>query len=162
MPINIRQYRLEQVKQVALEKEIDKMKSTDQIEDSNSPYNTPILCLKKPKQPGEWRIVNDYRAINKVTKRQQWPLPRIEDVIESLGGQKYYATIDLKSAFFQVPLREEDRPKTAFSTHKGHYQYKVMPLGLLNSSHTFQRLMTTVLRGVRLHSCVFGRCHYYG
>ncbi|CDH56333.1 retrotransposon ty3-gypsy subclass [Lichtheimia corymbifera JMRC:FSU:9682] len=91
------------------------------------------------------RMCVDYRAINQVTKRNSHPLPRIDECLEQLGGAKYFSSIDLKSGYHQVRIRDEDIPKTAFNTRYGSYEFLVLPFGLTNAPPTFQRLMNSVL-----------------
>lgn len=113
------------------------------IQPSTSPYGAPVLLVKK--KSGERRLVIDYRMLNDITVKNKYPLPRIDDLLDRLHGAKYFSKVDLASGFYQVPLKEEDRPKTAFRTRFGSYEFKVMPMGLCNSPSTFQRLMDVVL-----------------
>jgi hypothetical protein len=87
----------------------------------------------------------DYRKLNDVTHKDAYPLPRIDHTLDSLSGSKWFSTIDLLSGYWQVELAEEDRPKTAFCTTEGLFEFKVMPFGLSNAPATFQRLMDLVL-----------------
>lgn len=91
------------------------------------------------------RLCIDYRAINRVTKRNSHPLPRIDECLEQLGGARYFSSIDLKSGYHQVRIRPEDVPKTAFNTRYGSFEFLVLPFGLTNAPPTFQRLMNSVL-----------------
>ncbi|SAL98734.1 hypothetical protein, partial, partial [Absidia glauca] len=87
----------------------------------------------------------DYRALNKLTVRNRYPLPRIDECLEQLSGAKVFTSLDLKSGYHQVRLREEDKPKTAFNTRYGQYQFRVLPFGLTNAPPTFQAMMNRVL-----------------
>ena len=100
------------------------------------------------------RVVVDFRKLNDVTVGDSFPIPNITDVLDSLGKSKYFSTVDCASGFWQIPLREEDRPKTAFSTEYGHFGYKSMPFGLKGAPATFQRLMSTVLSGIQRLKCL--------
>ena len=95
-----------------------------------------------------WWLVVDFRRLNEVTVGDSYPLPLISDILGALGKARYYTTVDLASGFHQVPLREEDRQKTAFSTPGGHFEFCNMPMGICSAPATFQRLMNTVLSGL--------------
>ena len=87
----------------------------------------------------------DYRQLNAVTKKDAYPLPRIDETLDALGNATVFTTLDLQSGFWQIPMQPEDREKTAFATHNGHYSFNVMPFGLANAPATFQRLMDLVI-----------------
>lgn len=143
----MRQFPLDKVKGKAVDEIVDKLIAVGKMEDSISPLNTPIFVV--PKHNGGWRIVNDFRSLNIRTKRMEWPLPNIQQYVESLAGSSWYAQIDLSDAFFQIPLKKEHREYTAFNTGTRHVQYKVMPMGLCNSTATFQRLMTHIFHDLQ-------------
>lgn len=98
----------------------------DIIEPSVSPYNSPLLIVPKSSTAGEkqWRLVVDYRSLNKKVVDDKFPLTRLEDVLDKLGKAKYFSTLDMTSSFHQIPLHRNSRPLTAFSTDKGHFQFK--------------------------------------
>ena len=114
------------------------------IRASSSPYSSPIVLVRK--KSGEIRLCIDYRRINSITKRDSFPLPRIEECLDALGGSKYFSTLDLASGYHQVAMAEEDKAKTAFSCPYGLFEYNRMPMGLCNSPATFQRLMQSVMQ----------------
>jgi len=92
--------------------------------------------------------------VNAVTRRDAYPLPRIDATLESLAGAQYFFTLDLASGYWQVEMEEEDKEKTAFSTPDGHFEFNVMPFGLTNAPATFQRLMECILAGLRPSQCL--------
>ena len=116
------------------------------IRESISPWGAPVLFVTKPRSPGEWRMCIDYRMLNKVTVRNTYPLPRIEDCLNQLGRAKHLTTLDLLSGYWQVRIAAGNIPKTAFNTRYGKYEFLVMPFGLTNAPSTFQMLMNQVLR----------------
>ena len=100
------------------------------------------------------RFCVDYRKLNFVTKKQSYPLPRIDTCLESLGGAKYLSTLDLRSGYWQSEIAEEDRDKTAFSTRSGQYRFTVLSMGLSNAPAQFQRMMDMVLAGLNFETCL--------
>ncbi|GBM53776.1 Retrovirus-related Pol polyprotein from transposon 297 [Araneus ventricosus] len=122
------------------------------IEESSGPWTSPIVLVKK--KDGSTRFCVDYRKLNEITKKDSYPLPRVDDTLDALNGSQWFTTLDLKSGYWQVEIRPEDREKTAFTTGRGLWQFKVMPFGLYNAPATFERLMETVLRGLSSESCL--------
>jgi hypothetical protein len=105
------------------------------IKESTSPFASPALLVKK--KIGDWRLCVDYRRLNAYTVKNKFPLPVIEELFEELQGAKWFTTLDLKSRFHQIMVQEDDQYKTAFQTHHGHFEYKVMPYGLTGAPATF-------------------------
>ena len=118
---------------------------------SKSPWASPVVLVRK--KDGALRFCVDYRKLNQVTKRDEFPLPRIDDTLELLSGAKHFTTLDLSSGFWQVEMDQSSQEKTAFATFSGLYEFRKMPFGLANSPATFQRLMEIVLAGVARDAC---------
>eukprot|EP00112_Aurelia_sp_Birch-Aquarium-sp1_P012429 Seg2613.2 transcript_id=Seg2613.2/GoldUCD/mRNA.D3Y31 product="Transposon Ty3-G Gag-Pol polyprotein" protein_id=Seg2613.2/GoldUCD/D3Y31 len=151
-PIRQRPYRVPETKRQIIAKEVQKMLLSNVIQPSASPWSSPVVLLEKPN--GEYRFCVDYRRINAVTKKDAYPLPRIDETLDALGNARVFSTLDLQSGFWQIPVRESDKEKTAFSTQNGHFQFNSMPFGLANSPATFQRLMDLVLSGLHWTHCL--------
>ncbi|XP_072171900.1 uncharacterized protein [Diadema setosum] len=145
-PIKQHPYRLSPEKRHQVREEVKKMLDDDIIEPSNSAWSSPIVMVPKP--DGSNRFCIDYRKVNKVTKTDSYPLPRLEDCIDQIGNAKFVTKIDLLKGYWQVPLSDEAREISAFVTPDGLFQSKVMPFGLKNAPATFQRLMNDVTRDV--------------
>ena len=128
------------------------MLKKDVVQPSSSPWASPIVVVQK--KDGSYRFCVDYHKINTITRKDAYPLPRIDDTIEALSGSQWFSTLDLLWGYWQVEMSEEDRAKTAFSTHEGLYEFKVMPFGLCNAPTTFQQLMDLVLSGIQWSSCL--------
>jgi len=101
----------------------------------------------------KWRICVDFRKLNDITVCYSFPLPNIQDILDKLGRARYFSALDCASGYWQVPLAEEDRAKTAFSAPTGHYEYLWMPFGLKSAPSTFQRLMNSVFMGLIATRC---------
>ena len=143
-PFKQRQYPLSPIMQKYLNEEIDKMLDQGVIQPSNSPYCSPLWLVKK--SDGSFRVCFDGRRINGVSQKDSYPLPLIEGTLNKIRDAKYLSTIDLKQAFYQIPLDPESRPKTAFAVHgRGLFEFCVMPFGLSCSSQTMCRLMDQVI-----------------
>ena len=133
-------YRQSPAIEEAINKEIQKLLDDKVIEHSNSPWASPIVMVRKPRED-KWRMCIDYRALNKITVPDVYPLPAIDQLLYNMRDAKVFTTMDLQSAYNQIVVAPEDQPKTAFIHRTGLYQYRRMPFGLRNAPATFQRFM---------------------
>jgi len=114
------------------------------IQPSVSPWGAPMLFQKK--KDGTLRLCIDYRGVNQLTVKNKYPIPRIDELLDRLHGTQLFTKIDLKSGYYQIRIKKQDIPKTAFNTRYGHYEFTVMPFGLTNPPATFNRLMQEIFR----------------
>ena len=137
-PINIPQYRQSPEAKDEIRRWTDEMVKAKIIRKSRSPYCFPTLCVRKP---NGWRIVHDYRRLNAITKISAFPIPRKDDIFDSMQGAYWFSTMDLMHGYFQVRLKESNIPFTAFATPDGLYEYLVCPQGLSGAPATFNRIV---------------------
>ena len=155
-PINIKPYRIPHHQKQEVQKQVENMLNEKIIFPSKSPWNFPLIVVpKKPDADGNkrYRIAIDFRALNKKTIPDVFPLPNISDILENLGKSKVFSTLDLANGFHQLLIDPKDRDKCSFSTPFGKYSFARMPFGLSNAPATFQRLMNTVLSGLQGIKC---------
>ncbi|GJQ89630.1 putative reverse transcriptase domain-containing protein [Tanacetum coccineum] len=130
-PVARAPYRLAPSEMKELSGQLQELSDKGFIRPSSSPWGAPVLFVKK--KDGSFRMCIDYRELNKLTVKNRYPLPRIDDLFDQLQGSSVYSKIDLRSGYHQLRVREEDIPKTAFRTRYGHYEFQVMPFGLTNA-----------------------------
>ena len=134
--------------------QVQQMLSSNVIRPSNSPWASPVVMVRK--KDGSLRFCVDFRQLNAATVKDAHPLPRIDDLLDALHGAKWFSTLDLKSGYWQVPIAEQDKEKTAFRTSSGQlFEFNQVPFGLCNAPATFSRLMDRVLAGLHWETCLF-------
>ncbi|KAJ9539320.1 hypothetical protein OSB04_032053 [Centaurea solstitialis] len=144
VPIARTPYRLAPTEMQELMSQLQELLDKGFIRPSSSPWGAPVLFVKK--KDGTMRMCIDYRELNKVTIKNRYPLPRIDDLFDQLQGASYFSKIDLRSGYHQLKVQKEDIPKTAFRTRYGHYEFLVMPFGLTNAPAVFMDLMNRVCK----------------
>jgi len=152
-PVFIKNYRTPHNNKHEIDSQIKKMLEDDIIEPSVSEYNSPILLVPKKPLPGQpnkkrWRLVVDYRQVNKKLLSDKFPLPRIDDILDQLGRAKTFSCLDLISGFHQIELEKNSRDITSFSSPNGSYRFKRLPYGLKIAPNSFQRMMTLAFSGL--------------
>jgi hypothetical protein len=155
-PIKRNPYRIPHALKPVVEEHIDDMLQREIIEPSSSPWSSSIVLVQKKSKDGsvKYRFCVDYRALNAVTKPDAYPIPNITDTLDSLGKSKIFSVLDMASGYFQIAMEPEDKEKTAFSCHKGHFQFVKMPFGLNNAPATYQRCIDVVLMGLKGIDCL--------
>ncbi|GJY88637.1 putative reverse transcriptase domain-containing protein [Tanacetum coccineum] len=141
-PVARAPYRLAPSEMQELSNQLQELADRGFIRPSTSPWGAPVLFVKK--KDGSFRMCIDYRELNKLTVKNRYPLPRIDDLFDQLQGSSVYSKIDLRSGYHQLRVRDEDIPKTAFKTRYGHYEFQVMPFGLTNAPALFIDLMNRI------------------
>ena len=151
-PVKIPPYKAGPARRVIIERELEAMLKAGVVRPSTSPWSFPVVIVWKA--DGSARFCIDYRRLNVITPKIEWPLPKIEEVLSTFEGMQFFSSLDLRSGFWQIPLAEEDKPKTAFTTHKGLYEANVLMFGLKNSPAVFTKYMQHVLAGLDWNTCL--------
>jgi len=143
-PVNLWPYRYNSLQKDTVERLISEMVGAGTIQRSHNPFASLVVIVKK--KDLSWQLCVDYRALNKLTIKNKFPIPLIEELLEELTGVSVFSKIDLCSGYPQIRMISGDIHKTAFRTHNGHYEFLVMPFGFTNAPTTFQSLMNEVFR----------------
>jgi transposase InsO family protein len=151
-PVHCQPYRAGPRAREAETQEVHRMLKEGVIEPAASEWASPVVLVPKP--DGSMRFCVDYRKLNAITIRDTYPLPRMDECIDSLGDANVFTTLDCNSGYWQIPVAPEDMDKTTFTSHEGTYRFRRMPFGLRNAPATFQRVVDIVLSGLTWKSCL--------
>jgi Reverse transcriptase (RNA-dependent DNA polymerase) len=142
-PVSSQPYRVGPTSRELIDSELKRMQEIDVIEPASGPWASPVILIPKP--DGSVRFCVDYIHLNAVTTKDSYALPRVDDCLDSLGGAKYFSTLDANSGYWKVAVAPADREKTTFTTHRGPFRFKRLPFGLASAPATFQRAIDVVL-----------------
>ena len=151
-PIHVRPYRIPHKYEQEVKQQIQKMEKEGIIEKAGSPWQSPVVVVKK--KDGSARICVDYRKLNAITVADTYPLPQIEEILVKIRNSKFFSTLDLKSGYHQIVVRKEDRPKTSFAVADQSFQFRKMPFGARNAPSHFSRVIQCVLAGALEFACL--------
>ncbi|KAL4152820.1 hypothetical protein QTP88_000653 [Uroleucon formosanum] len=170
-PVNLRNFKLSLSEIKEIEKQTKDLLEAGIIEHSTSAYSSPIFLVPKGQPQGtknktasEYRMVLDYRRVNEKTLKEAFPLPIIQNIYDSLAGNKYFSCLDAMSGFHQLKLNDNSKEITSFSTSTGHYQFTRLPFGLTNAPQNFQKVMNKIMAGLtyRINCCYLDDCVCFG
>ncbi|KAL4152978.1 hypothetical protein QTP88_000811 [Uroleucon formosanum] len=170
-PVNLRNFKLSLSEIKEIEKQTKDLLEAGIIEHSTSAYSSPIFLVPKGQPQGtknktasEYRMVLDYRRVNEKTLKEAFPLPIIQNIYDSLAGNKYFSWLDAMSGFHQLKLNDNSKEITSFSTSTGHYQFTRLPFGLTNAPQNFQKVMNKIMAGLtyRINCCYLDDCVCFG
>ena len=150
-PIKQQPYRTPIIRRALISEMVNNMRREGIVQPSVSLWASPIVLV--PKKDGTYRFCVDFCCLNAATKKDVYPLPRIDDILDTLGESRFFSSLDLASGYWQVELDHESRQKSAFTTYCGLFEFVRMPFGLCNVPATFQRLMQRVLAGLEWRTC---------
>jgi hypothetical protein len=145
-PVSVRPYRVAPELKDEIEGQIKDLLAQGVISPSNSAFGSPVLLVKK--EEAAWHLVVDYRQLNALTINGKYPLPVIDELLGELAGSRWFSKLDLKAGYHQIRLAPGEEHKTAFQTHNGHFEFKVMAFGLTGAPATFQHAMNATLADV--------------
>ena len=143
-PVNVKPYRYPHHHKTEIERLICDLLKCGVITKSQSPYAAPVVPVWK--KDGSFRLCIDYRGLNKITTKDKFPIPFIDEMLDELHGARYFSKLDLRSGYYQIRVRLEDVVKISFWTHEGHYNFKLMLIGLTNTPATFQATMNNLFQ----------------
>jgi hypothetical protein len=149
-------YRMSTLELQELKMQLKELSDLGLIHPSVSPWGAPIIFIQK--KDGTWRLFIDYRQLNKSMIKNQYPLPRIDDLFDQIKGVTVFSKIDLQSGYHQLQIKEDDVPKTTFKTRFGHYEFIVLSFGLTNAPRLFMSLMNRLFRE---YLCNVPPCYEY-
>ncbi|KAL4084258.1 hypothetical protein QTP88_028083 [Uroleucon formosanum] len=170
-PVNLRNFKMSLSEIKEIEKQTKDLLEAGIIEHSTSAYSSPIFLVPKGQPQGtknktasEYRMVLDYRRVNEKTLKEAFPLPIIQNIYDSLAGNKYFSCLDAMSGFHQLKLNDNSKEITSFSTSTGHYQFTRLPFGLTNAPQNFQKVMNKIMAGLtyRINCCYLDDCVCFG
>jgi len=151
-PVYSAPYRAGPHRRLEIEKQVKKMLDLGVIEPSDAEWSFLVVFMPKP--GGHFRFCVDYRRLNERTVKDVYPIPRMDDCLDSLGDATVFSTLDCNAGYWQIPVAAEDRDKTTFTSHTGLFRFLRLPLGLVNASVSFQRALDIILSGQRWQTCL--------